>query len=128
MASSPPSTAPEPERQPAGVPLHGVPRGGKVASLPTIGPTIRQLLADACARHANRPALLIKPGFRTRSWTYRDLADQGPRVARVLSDMGLRAGDRLIVWAVNRPEWGLAFLGALHAGIYPGSAGRAVAA
>jgi long-chain acyl-CoA synthetase len=38
-------------------------------------------------------------------------------VARVFDGMGLRKGDRVVIWAVNRPEWGLAFLGALHAGI-----------
>ena len=85
--------------------------------MPAIGATIRQLLADAFERYADRPALLIKPGFRTRSWRYRDLADQAPRVARVLDDLGLRAGDRVLIWAVNRPEWGLAYLGALHAGL-----------
>jgi long-chain acyl-CoA synthetase len=85
--------------------------------MPAIGPTIRQLLAEAFAKFADRPALLIKPGFRTRAWSYRDLAEQGPRVARVLADAGLQPGDRVMIWAVNRPEWGLAYLGALHAGL-----------
>ena len=40
-----------------------------------------------------------------------------PRVARVLADHGLEQGDRVVIWAVNRPEWGLAYLGAVHAGI-----------
>jgi long-chain acyl-CoA synthetase len=35
----------------------------------------------------------------------------------VLTDLGLAKGDRVVIWAVNRPEWGLAYLGALHAGI-----------
>jgi long-chain acyl-CoA synthetase len=78
--------------------------------------TVIELLADAARRYDRRPALLIKPAFRTRRWRYRDLAWLAPRVARVLADAGLAPGDRAIIWAVNRPEWGIAFLGALHAG------------
>ena len=39
-----------------------------------------------------------------------------PRAARVLVDGGLAPGDRAIIWSVNRPEWGLAFLALAHAG------------
>jgi long-chain acyl-CoA synthetase len=78
--------------------------------------TVIGLLADAAERYDRRPALLIKPAFRTRRWRYRDLATLTPRVARVLADAGIQPGDRVIIWAVNRPEWGIAFLGAVHAG------------
>jgi long-chain acyl-CoA synthetase len=78
--------------------------------------TVIDLLADAAARYDRRPALMIKPAFRTRRWRYRDLAHLAPRVARVLADAGIDPGDRVVIWAVNRPEWGIAFLGAVHAG------------
>jgi len=39
-----------------------------------------------------------------------------PRAARVLADAGVRKGDRVLIWGVNRPEYGIAFLAALHAG------------
>jgi hypothetical protein len=45
--------------------------------------TLIQLLDQAVAKHGPRPALIIKPGFRTRIWTYADIGDQVPRVARV---------------------------------------------
>jgi long-chain acyl-CoA synthetase len=79
--------------------------------------TVNDLLITSIARHAREPALLIKPAFRTRTWRYRDLGDQVPRVARALVDAGLERGDRLIVWAVNRPEWAVGFLAAAHAGM-----------
>jgi long-chain acyl-CoA synthetase len=78
--------------------------------------TVVDLLAEAARRSDRRPALLIKPAFRTRRWRYRDLAHLAPRVARVIADAGIAPGDRVIIWAVNRPEWGIAFLGAVHAG------------
>jgi long-chain acyl-CoA synthetase len=78
--------------------------------------TVVDLLRDATQRYDRRPALLIRPGFRTRRWRFRDLADQVPRVAGLLRDAGIGPGDRVIVWAVNRPEWGIAALAALWAG------------
>jgi long-chain acyl-CoA synthetase len=81
--------------------------------------TIIELLDVAVAKHGRRPALIIKPGFRTRIWTYADIADQVPRVAQVLRGTGIQPGDRVLIWAVNRPEWGISFLGALWAGAVP---------
>jgi long-chain acyl-CoA synthetase len=78
--------------------------------------TLIHLVADGAARFDTRPALLIRPSFRTRVWRYRDIARTVPRVASVLADAGVGAGDRVIIWAVNRPEWGLAFLGLAHLG------------
>jgi long-chain acyl-CoA synthetase len=78
--------------------------------------TLIDLVADGARRFDTRPALLIRPSFRTRVWRYRDLAGTVPRVATVLADAGVGPGDRVIIWAVNRPEWGLAFLGLAHLG------------
>jgi long-subunit acyl-CoA synthetase (AMP-forming) len=78
---------------------------------------VTELLADAVRRYDRHPALLIKPAFRTRTWRYRDLGDQVPRVARALVDLGLERGDRVVIWAVNRPEWAIGFLAATHAGV-----------
>jgi non-ribosomal peptide synthetase component E (peptide arylation enzyme) len=71
--------------------------------------TVTDLIAEATARNDGRPALLIKPGFRTRRWRYRDIGRQVPRAASVLADAGLAPGDRVLIWAVNRPEWAIGF-------------------
>src|ERR1700704_5870766 len=78
--------------------------------------TLVQLVQEGGRRFDARPALVIRPSFRTRTWRYRDLAGTIPRAARVLSDAGVGSGDRAIIWAVNRPEWGIAFLGLAHLG------------
>jgi long-chain acyl-CoA synthetase len=78
--------------------------------------TLIELVRDGGQRFRDLPALIIRPSFRTRILTHGDLADLVPRAACVLSDAGLQAGDRAILWAVNRPEWGLAFLAVAHAG------------
>jgi long-chain acyl-CoA synthetase len=79
--------------------------------------TLVEMLREGATRYGERPALLIKPGFRTRIWSHRDLAQLAPRVAGILTAQGLERGDRVLIWAVNRPEWALAFFGAVFAGI-----------
>jgi len=81
-----------------------------------VNTTLPALLAESARRFERRPALVIRPSFRTHTWTYRDLASVVPRAARVLADAGVAPGDRVILWAVNRPEWGIAFLAVAHAG------------
>jgi long-chain acyl-CoA synthetase len=78
--------------------------------------TLNDILEESAAKFGNKDALIIKPGFRTRAWTYRDLADIVPRVARYLADNGIRKGDRVITFGVNRPEYGIAVLAALRVG------------
>src|SRR5688572_9859603 len=78
--------------------------------------TLNDIVASSAERFADKPAFVIKPGFRTRAWTYRDLADVVPRVAAYFAEAGIRKGDRVLIWGVNRPEYCIAFLGALRAG------------
>ena len=74
--------------------------------------TLPELVTQVAQAHGDNPALRIKPIFRTRTWTYRQIGDLVPRVATLLREQGLEAGDRILIWAVPRPEWGIASLGA----------------
>jgi long-chain acyl-CoA synthetase len=78
--------------------------------------TLNDILEESARKFGTKDALTIRPGFRTRSWTYRDLNEVVPRVARYLKESGLNQGDRVLIWGVNRPEYGIAFLAALRLG------------
>jgi long-chain acyl-CoA synthetase len=78
--------------------------------------TLNDIIEESAAKFGNKDALIIKPGFRTRAWSYRDLADLVPRVARCLADSGVKKGDRVLTFGVNRPEYGIAILAALRVG------------
>jgi long-chain acyl-CoA synthetase len=78
--------------------------------------TLNDILEESARKFGTKDALMIRPGFRTRAWSYRDLNDVVPRVARYLSDAGMKKGDRVLIWGVNRPEYGIAFLAALRLG------------
>ncbi|WP_300010549.1 AMP-binding protein [Pseudonocardia sp.] len=80
----------------------------------TIGEALR-----AAARHRpDAPALVEgrSDGREPRRWTYAELADESTRVARALLAT-FSPGDRVAVWATNRPEWILLQMGAALAGI-----------
>jgi len=78
--------------------------------------TLNDILEESARKFGSKDAFIIRPGFRTRAWSYRDLNDIVPRVARYLSDGGMKKGDRVLIWGVNRPEYGVAFLAALRLG------------
>src|SRR5436190_5109899 len=78
--------------------------------------TLNDIIEESAAKFGDKDALIIKPGFRTRAWTYRDLADIVPRIARHLAESGIKKEDRVITLGVNRPEYGIAILAALRIG------------
>jgi len=78
--------------------------------------TLNDILDASAERFGTKPAFIIRPGFRTRTWSYRDLAELVPRVSGYLAGAGIARGDRVVIWGVNRPEYGIAFLAALRIG------------
>ena len=79
--------------------------------------TLVDLVKDAAERYGDSTALTITPGFREQRWSYRRLWDSSGRVANFLRQRGLEKGDRVVIWAPNRPEWVVAFFGCMRAGI-----------
>src|SRR5688500_12343340 len=63
--------------------------------------TIGALPERAAQRWGAREALY----FRGRRWTFADLAAGVDRVARGLIALGIKPGDKVALWMLNRPEW-----------------------
>jgi fatty-acyl-CoA synthase len=75
------------------------------SATPLIGETIGENLERAAERFPDRPALVsCHQGLR---FTYAQLDAEVDRIARALLALGLKAGERLGVWAPNRAEWAL---------------------
>ena len=51
--------------------------------------TLNDILEESARKFSTKDALTIRPGFRTRAWSYRDLNYVVPRVARYLCDSGM---------------------------------------
>jgi HIP---CoA ligase len=74
--------------------------------------TIPALLSEAAAAHGDHPAIVN--GDVTIS--YADLARRADEASRGFLALGVKAGDRIAVWAPNRYEFIIAFLGAENIG------------
>jgi len=89
---------------------------------PLLGETIGDGLRRTADRFGDRDALVDVPSD-TR-WTYRELDDRVDQLARALLGVGVGTGDRVGIWAPNRPEWVLvqyaaARIGAILVNINP---------
>ena len=61
--------------------------------------------------------LVHDDGFRSRTYTYRDVGRRASGFAALLQQTGLRKGDKVVFWSENRPEWIIAFWGCVLGGI-----------
>jgi long-chain acyl-CoA synthetase len=79
-------------------------------------PTLLDLLDDAVAQYAGRPALGIRgeDGSTTR-WTYRELERRSRLAAFRIRALGLQPGDRVLTWSPSMPELAAVYFGAMRA-------------
>jgi fatty-acyl-CoA synthase len=82
---------------------------------PLLGQTIGQALDLAARRWSDRPAL-ISPSHGV-AWTWREFRARVGELAAGLLKLGLRRGERIGVWSLNRPEWALTQFAAAEAGL-----------
>jgi fatty-acyl-CoA synthase len=82
---------------------------------PLLGLTIGQALDRAAATWPDRTALIAQAqGAR---WTWGELRDRVDAIAAGLLALGLRRGDRIGIWSLNRAEWVLTQFAAAKAGL-----------
>jgi len=66
--------------------------------------------------HATRPALRIERGSREDIYKYADLKELATRAGVFLRERNVEAGERVVLWAKNAPEWAMAYFGILKVG------------
>jgi long-chain acyl-CoA synthetase len=62
-------------------------------------------------------AYVHRRGYRTRRWTYAQVAELAYRFARELQGRGITNGDRVLLWGESGPEWVGVFLGCALLGV-----------
>lgn len=68
--------------------------------------------------HYRRDTACVYPrGYRTIRWTYGELLGQANRTATFLDHIGVRKGDRIMLWGANSGEWLAGFWGAVMRGV-----------
>src|SRR5687768_3959244 len=76
--------------------------------------TLTAFYRDYVAAPASRDHVFVvhDNGFRTRAWTYGEIARAAGAFAGRLHAAGLAPGDKLVLWGENRGEWIAALWGA----------------
>lgn len=82
---------------------------------PLLGQTIGQFFDEACARHAEREALVVRhQGVRL---SYAHLREKVDALACSLVRLGLAPGERIGIWSQNNLEWTLTQFATAKAGL-----------
>ncbi|MGC1965510.1 MAG: AMP-binding protein [Candidatus Acidiferrales bacterium] len=68
------------------------------------------------SRQQHETAVVFFRGYRIERWTYGRIAEEACRFARELESRGVGAGDAVLLWAENCPEWLVAFWGCVLRG------------
>src|SRR5438552_2106770 len=64
-----------------------------------------------------KPFLVYDDGFRVETYTYAETAAKAREFAAYLHESGIAPGEKIIIYAENRPEWLFALWGAVLAGV-----------
>jgi long-chain acyl-CoA synthetase len=78
-----------------------------------------QMIDMTSRNYADKDAILYRSGKQREftRWTYSRWGEECRRIARGLLAAGLKRGDRVVLWAENRPEWMAAWMGTAIAGL-----------
>ena len=71
-------------------------------------PNLPTLFFDTAEAKKRKPFLWQKENGKYRSRTYRQTMQEVIQLARGLRDLGIEAGDRVVICSENRPEWVIA--------------------
>jgi acyl-CoA synthetase (AMP-forming)/AMP-acid ligase II len=97
---------------------HWIPDAGEQPPLRDL--TVAGLLDESAERWPDAEAIVYSAyddmGIRER-WSFQELRTRARAVACAFIADGFEAGDRVGVWATNRPEWLLTQFGAAYAGV-----------
>jgi len=75
--------------------------------------TVPALLDDSIRKYPENPALAY---VGEDGMTYRQLNDKIDGITRLLDQVGISKGDKVVILSSNMPNWGVAFFGILKAG------------
>ena len=64
-----------------------------------------------------KPFLVYDDGFRVETYTYAQTAEKAREFAAYLRQSGIGAGEKIIIYSENKPEWLFALWGAALAGV-----------
>jgi len=81
--------------------------------------TVTRQFAETVAQFGDHTALRWKEGDSWAEWTWAEYAERATRIAGALGDLGIGAGDRVVLIMRNRPEFHIADVAVMLCGATP---------
>ena len=78
--------------------------------------TLVELLEKSAKDFPDSTAVTMRVGVRTVKYSYSKLEQRAHAYARFMSEHSVKAGDRVVLWAPNQPDWVAAMFGSFIAG------------
>ncbi len=85
-------------------------------ALPDLGSSLPDAFRRSCRQRGEAPLFLAKREGRWQAWSWQQVDAESAALARFLAARGVAPGDRVLLLAENRPEWGIADLAIMRAG------------
>src|SRR5215208_4031935 len=79
--------------------------------------TLVEMFQRLRTEHAERPAVVFRDQADRLLWTYADLGRNADGVANLLRSREIGKGERVVIWAPNRPWWVATLLGCMLEGV-----------
>lgn len=77
---------------------------------------LNEILKQSSLKFSDKPALTMKMGFRTKTFTYKEIYSLSKKVAIFLEQNGINKGDKVLTCVPNSPYWGCVFWGCVLRG------------
>lgn len=78
---------------------------------------LAEMFFVSAERYADKEALRYRPGHRYHTLSYGQLKQEIMRLAKALTRLGLKEGDRAVIISENRPEWVISDLALMCLGV-----------
>ena len=74
-----------------------------------MSPSLAEFALTAFHTNKNKKAFVEQTAYRTKTYTYRDIEQGAYRIAASFRKLGLKEGDRVIIWGESSARWAMAF-------------------
>jgi long-chain acyl-CoA synthetase len=78
--------------------------------------SVLDIIKKTSEQHRDLPVFSLKVGFRTRTYTYKEVYELVHKFPGFLESNGLQKGDKIVLLSLNRPEYAITILGSFVTG------------
>ncbi|HSE40996.1 MAG TPA: class I adenylate-forming enzyme family protein, partial [Acidobacteriota bacterium] len=75
--------------------------------------TLLELSRNAFESHRTKPAFIEQTPYRSKTFTYQQIEQGAYRIAAAFQKLGIKEGDRVILWGENSARWAMTFYACL---------------